>query len=308
LDYLDEDADRTISGSELEGLEARMKLVDYNGDDVAEVNEICRATTNQRAQVSNGHSLVVRLDKNTDWTSLATTMQSIYGNRNTSSTFSEDALLNASADIAMRIDFKLRLNQQQASGGVTVVSIREGISAGPEAVMASNDALGFDVGGDYIEFAAGQSPDESGERSMVSQIAVGAVIDGNPLLRLIDRDQDARLTLRERQDLRDQLAALDANSDGNVSGDEIPVPIRLAVTLGPHVHQFLSKPTASLHTIAPREATAAPPDWFASMDKNNDGDLSRAEFLGTAEQFRQFDTDGDGLLGTAEAQKLSAGQ
>jgi hypothetical protein len=308
LDYLDEDADRTISGSELEGLEARMKLVDYNGDEVVEVNEICRATTNQRAQVSNGHSLVVRLDKNTDWTSLATTMQSLYGNRNTSSTFEEDGLLNASADIAMRIDFKSAANQQHVPSGVAVLSIREGISAAPEAVIASNDALSVDVGGDHIEFAAGQSRDQSGERSMASQIAVGAVIDGNPLLRLIDRDHDGRLTLRELQELLSLLAALDANSDGDVSGDEIPVPIRLAVTLGPHVHECLAKPTASLRSVAPRPAAVAPPDWFSSMDKNNDGDLSRTEFLGTAEQFRQFDTDEDGLLGIAEAQKLSAGQ
>jgi hypothetical protein len=30
--------------------------------------------------------------------------------------------------------------------------------------------------------------------------------------------------------------------------------------------------------------------------------------LGTTEQFRQFDTDGDGLLSVAEALKLSPGQ
>ena len=50
------------------------------------------------------------------------------------------------------------------------------------------------------------------------------------------------------------------------------------------------------------------PDWFASMDKNHDRDLSRGEFLGTTEQFRQFDTDGDGLLSVAEAAKLNNGQ
>jgi hypothetical protein len=44
------------------------------------------------------------------------------------------------------------------------------------------------------------------------------------------------------------------------------------------------------------------------MDKNSDRDLSRNEFLGTTEQFRQFDTDADGLLSVAEAVKLSGGQ
>jgi hypothetical protein len=44
------------------------------------------------------------------------------------------------------------------------------------------------------------------------------------------------------------------------------------------------------------------------MDKNSDRDLSREEFLGTSEQFRQFDADSDGLLSVAEALKLNGGQ
>jgi Ca2+-binding EF-hand superfamily protein len=43
------------------------------------------------------------------------------------------------------------------------------------------------------------------------------------------------------------------------------------------------------------------------MDKNNDGDLARSEFLGTAQQFRQFDVDQDGLLSTSEALKVNSG-
>jgi hypothetical protein len=44
------------------------------------------------------------------------------------------------------------------------------------------------------------------------------------------------------------------------------------------------------------------------MDKNSDRDLSREEFLGTAEQFTQFDSDGDGMLNIAEALKLNIGE
>jgi hypothetical protein len=50
------------------------------------------------------------------------------------------------------------------------------------------------------------------------------------------------------------------------------------------------------------------PDWFASMDKNRDGDLSRGEFLGTTAQFRQFDENDDELLSVAEALKLNPGE
>jgi hypothetical protein len=44
------------------------------------------------------------------------------------------------------------------------------------------------------------------------------------------------------------------------------------------------------------------------MDRNGDGDLSRGEFLGTAEQFGRMDADGDGLVSAREAQKPEAGR
>ena len=135
-----------------------------------------------------------------------------------------------------------------------------------------------------------------------TQIAVGAAFDGNPLLRLIDHDQDHRLTLRERRELAGLLAALDRDEDGQVAAAEMPIPIRFAVTLGPQVHTLLAQPTGAARAIAPREVPAAP-SWFTSMDKNGDGDLSRGEFLGTSEQFGQIDADADGLVSVREALK-----
>ncbi len=197
------------------------------------------------------------------------------------------------------------MNRQR---GAAVVSIRKELQATGEAVVASSDVLSLDAGGDFIEFSAAQAPSAGNQAASASQIAIGAVIDGNPLLRLVDHDQDGRLTLRERQDLRALLTELDLDADGIVSSHEIPTPVRLAVTLGPRVHELLAAPVGAVRNIAPRDAAPAAPDWFASMDKNHDRDLSRGEFLGTTEQFRQFDTDGDGLLSVAEAMKLNNGQ
>jgi Ca2+-binding EF-hand superfamily protein len=43
------------------------------------------------------------------------------------------------------------------------------------------------------------------------------------------------------------------------------------------------------------------PIWFQSMDRNNDGDVSRLEFLGGEERFNTLDANGDGLIDAEEA-------
>ena len=48
------------------------------------------------------------------------------------------------------------------------------------------------------------------------------------------------------------------------------------------------------------------PVWFRKMDRNGDGDVSRAEFLGTEEEFRKLDEDGDGLISAEEALRYEA--
>jgi Ca2+-binding EF-hand superfamily protein len=48
------------------------------------------------------------------------------------------------------------------------------------------------------------------------------------------------------------------------------------------------------------------PDWLRNLDKNSDGKLSRAEFVGTDEQFKRYDTDGDGFISRAEVEATDA--
>jgi EF hand len=54
-----------------------------------------------------------------------------------------------------------------------------------------------------------------------------------------------------------------------------------------------------------REPTKGPL-WFRKMDKNRDGDVSRREWLGSEEMFRQIDRDGDGLISAEEADRFDA--
>ena len=43
------------------------------------------------------------------------------------------------------------------------------------------------------------------------------------------------------------------------------------------------------------------PVWFRKMDRNADGDVSKAEFLGDAADFARIDANGDGLISLDEA-------
>ena len=304
LAYLDRDRDGALSAAEIAGVDELLHRADANADDVVDESEIRRQTDEPPViPFATGHPLVVLLDAASDWNALAVTVSQIYGLN--ADQFRQ--LADGSASVSLRVDFGAKANAKLA--GVTLLAVGPEFAGTADAIAASAEVITLDLGAEYIEFsaAAGASDAKGNADAGATQIAVGAAFDGNPLLRLIDHDQDHRLTLRERRELAGLIAALDRDEDGQVAAGEMPIPIRFAVTLGPQVHALLAQPTGAARAIAPREVQAAP-DWFASMDKNSDGDLSRGEFLGTAEQFGQIDADADGLVSVREAQKTEAGR
>lgn len=131
------------------------------------------------------------------------------------------------------------------------------------------------------------------------QVSLGAVVDGYPLLPMLDPNDDGRLTTRERRELVERVLAFDTNGDGAVSMTEAQPPVRICIGLGPVVHREL----AGLRSLVwpPTEASAPGPEWFVRMDRNSDNDLSRSEFPGTDEQFQSLDADKDELISAAEA-------
>jgi hypothetical protein len=309
LAYLDGDEDGGLSATEIRATKDMLQRADTNSDDVLDANEIRRVATRPPAMpLASGHSLVVPLDEQTDWDALAATINRLYPGNRFDVDGREDAakqVMELSADVSVRIDFQTTGNEAQ---GVSLLALDPRVGEAGKIVSTSPSVITLDLGGDYLEFSAAQPAGVDRQNAEGTQVSVGAVLDGNPLTRLTDRDNDQRLTIRERQELAELLAALDRDGDGDVQPNELPLPIRFAVTLGPHVHELLATPVAAARTIAPLERMPTAPAWFVSMDKNGDHDLSRGEFLGTTEQFRQFDADGNGLLGVAEAIKHSSGQ
>jgi Ca2+-binding EF-hand superfamily protein len=141
------------------------------------------------------------------------------------------------------------------------------------------------------------------ERSCVS-LSVGP--QGQGLFGMLDSNGDGKLSVRELRNAHRLLATLDTDGDGTLSRAEVPRQYSAALTLGPSGNdptgRVVPAPVRRGGPVMRRGPAARGPLWFQKMDRNRDGDVSRKEFLGTDEQFREIDTDGDGLISVEEAE------
>jgi Ca2+-binding EF-hand superfamily protein len=139
--------------------------------------------------------------------------------------------------------------------------------------------------------------------------SLSVVDQGGGLFDLVDANGDGRLSVREMRLARFALEKLDRNRDGFFNKDEIPHS---------YVATFARRPLDTTPAFggmfinngpAPPPTQSAPvtgPLWFRKLDRNQDGDVSRREFIGLDQQFTQMDTDGDGLLTSDEADRADA--
>ena len=140
---------------------------------------------------------------------------------------------------------------------------------------------------------------------------------GGDLLELLDDSHDRRLSTRELRKFASRVKTWEQNQDGRLSAAELPRTLRFALQrvdilqeqrIGVEVNfTSVSQPNETgFQAFLKAFAGLRPiPYWFRKMDRNDDGDVSRREFLGTAETFRAMDRDGDGLLDDREAANAS---
>ena len=135
--------------------------------------------------------------------------------------------------------------------------------------------------------------------------------DSRGLFDLVDLNHDGRLSLREMRQMVQLIDALDKDGDGKIGRDEIQKRYQIVFRQGPAAGPgYASGGRVVVFASNGMRAPAAPPPgpergplWFRKMDRNHDGDVSHKEFLGTDEEFKRLDLDGDGLISVEEAEK-----
>ena len=113
-------------------------------------------------------------------------------------------------------------------------------------------------------------------------------------------------TRRELLNALKNFDAMDKNKDGVIERTELAAQFRITASQGQSNGQFRNVVFNPYNQTMPRTAATKGPLWFRKMDRNGDGDVSEREFLGTPEEFKEIDTDHDGLISVQEAEKYDA--
>jgi len=143
-----------------------------------------------------------------------------------------------------------------------------------------------------------------------SRIDVSVKQDGKTLFKLLDANADRRLSRRELLTGFDVLAEYDLSEDGQLTEEELGTAYALKISLGQNDSmrmgsmRNMNMQASSTDAILPGLSGLEGPEWFRRMDRNQDRDVSRREFLGPQAIFARLDADKDGLLSATEAAAL----
>jgi Ca2+-binding EF-hand superfamily protein len=135
-------------------------------------------------------------------------------------------------------------------------------------------------------------------RSLLTQARAVITVERavSNLLEMLDRSGDALLDFAELSGALDR-AAYENGQDAAMTGDEYAAHVKLTLRFGGAIATVPS-PGQRLGPAAIRSQRA--PIWFERMDRNQDGQVTRREFLGTPAHFSHLDRDANGLLASGE--------
>lgn len=293
---LDRDSDGVLSNAELETAVASLKRCDANRDDIVDVTEISRTAGALQPSIGETPVPPPLLTLLFEWEGITREHSPRYADckdfdQNQDGTLDAvdiESLLTRGPDLDILIEFQ---SERTDEAKLSVLAVGEAVKS-QVSLKNSDDAISVVLEDITLDVTAVQEGDST-------QVSLGAVVDGYPLLPSLDPNNDGRLTLRELRQLGDRLDAFDRDHDGQLTRAETQPPIRLCFGRGAVVHREL----AAIRVLHETDALTpvVGPDWFIRMDRNQDNDLTRQEFPGTDEQFEALDADGDSLVGADEA-------
>lgn len=124
------------------------------------------------------------------------------------------------------------------------------------------------------------------------------------LFGLIDTDGDGKLSLTELRAMPKLVERFGSKKDGTLALTDLPRRFEASLVPGLNLGRAFNNNNQYVDYgyVMPRQRPQVGPMWFQKMDRNRDGYVSRREFLGTDEEFRKLDLNGDGLISVEEAE------
>jgi Ca2+-binding EF-hand superfamily protein len=143
------------------------------------------------------------------------------------------------------------------------------------------------------------------ESFTVGSVGLTPRVQTPTLFQLLDDDRDGRLSVRELRTAWARLSVLEPpGPDGRVEAvTKAAIQPTALLVLGRPADRFAPVIDATRPAAPARQAG---PLWFRKLDRNGDGDVSRAEFVGTRAEFDAIDADHDGLISAPEAEAFDA--
>jgi hypothetical protein len=132
-------------------------------------------------------------------------------------------------------------------------------------------------------------------------LAITPAVQTPSLFQLLDENRDGRLSVRELRTSWPRLRSLEPGGGDALTKAAILPSVSLRLSRMQDRSAFYQQ---QYPYQSPSQARVPDkgPVWFRKMDRNADGDVSRAEFLGTKAEFEAIDTDRDGLIGLEESE------
>ena len=134
-------------------------------------------------------------------------------------------------------------------------------------------------------------------------LAFTSVVRTPNLFQLLDENLDGKLGVRELRTAWDRMIVLEPGDAKAITKAILQPSATLQLT--PAIYAGYDPNQFTQMGEGPKQSPTGPL-WFRKMDRNADGDVSRAEFLGAEPDFVMLDTNTDGLISVAEADEYDA--